>query len=307
MATSYRRVRSTRLLVVGLLLASLVTITVDSRGGQSGALAAIGRTGAAIITPLQEGIATVFRPVGSFLSNVWRAGSLAEENRALREQIGLLQREQQEILSLRRENEEFQRLLGISESLEFETMGAVVTGEVPSNFEWGVFIDKGADDGVTVDMPVMSGEGLVGRVVQVYPTSSKVMLIIDPDSAVAARLSASGERGVLVGQREEPLRFDFVDLETEVQPGETVETSGYQLQSGLEGLFPPGIPIGVVDRVEPDEANFTAGVVVRPNVDFSRLDFVLLVTEAPAVVEEQPAAGEETPAEPREAVEENTP
>jgi rod shape-determining protein MreC len=304
MATSYRRVRSTRLLVVGLLLVSLVTITVDSRGGQSGPLAAIGRTGAAIITPLQEGMATVFRPIASFLSNVWRAGSLAEENRALREEIALLQRAQQEVLSLRRENEEFQRLLGISESLEFETMGAVVTGEVPSNFEWGVYIDKGADDGVTVDMPVMSGEGLVGRVVQVYPTSSKVMLIIDPDSAVAARLSASGERGVLVGQREEPLRFDFVELETEVQPGETVETSGYQLQSGLEGLFPPGIPIGVVDRVDPDEANFSAGVFVRPNVDFSRLDFVLLVTETPA---EEPATGEETPGQAREPVEETTP
>jgi rod shape-determining protein MreC len=306
MATSYRRVRSTRLLVVGLLLASLVIITVDSRGGQRGPLAAIGRTGAAIITPLQEGIATVFRPVGSFLSNVWRAGSLAEENRALREQIALLQRQQQEVLSLRRENESFQRLLGISESLEFETMGAVVLGEVPSNFEWGVFIDKGADDGVTVDMPVISGEGLVGRVVQVYPTSSQVMLIIDPDSAVAARLSASGERGVLLGQREEPLRFDFVDLETEVQPGETVETSGYQLQSGLEGLFPPGIPIGVVDRVDPDEANFTAGVFVRPNVDFSRLDFVLLVTEAPAEVEAEPVA-DETPVEPRETSEESAP
>jgi rod shape-determining protein MreC len=302
MATSYRRARSTRLLVVGLLLASLVIITVDSRGGQQGPLAAIGRTGAAIITPLQEGIATVFRPVGSFLSNVWRAGSVAEENRALREQIALLQRQQQEVLSLRRENEEFQRLLGIRESLEFETMGAVVLGDVPSNFEWGVFIDKGADDGVTVDMPVISGEGLVGRVVQVYPTSSMVMLIIDPDSAVAARLSASGERGVLVGQREEPLRFDFVDLETEVQPGETVETSGYQLQSGLEGLFPPGIPVGVVDRVDPDEANFSAGVFVRPNVDFSRLDFVLLVTEAPADLQAEPV-GEETPAEPRQTSE----
>lgn len=78
MAT-YGRIRSTRLLVVGLLLASLVTITLDSRGGDSGPLAAAGRLLGAVVGPLQEGVAAVFRPVGSFFSNVFQAGSLAEQ------------------------------------------------------------------------------------------------------------------------------------------------------------------------------------------------------------------------------------
>lgn len=277
MAT-YARLRSTRLLVATLLLASLVTITVDSRGGRAGPLAAIGRAGASVVGPLQEGVSAVFRPVGSFFSNVFRSGALAEQNRALQEQIELQQRQLQEVLTLRRENEEYERILGIAEAHDIQGVGATVIGESPSNFEWAITIDKGSVDGVVVDMPVMAGRGLVGRVVDVYPTTSKVMLIIDPDSAVAARLSASGERGVLKGQREELLRLQLIDPATEVQPDEPVETSGYQLASGQEGLYPPGIPIGVVDRVEPDEAELSVRVLIRPNVDFSRLGTVLLVT-----------------------------
>jgi rod shape-determining protein MreC len=277
MAT-YARLRSTRLLVATLLLASLVTITVDSRGGRAGPLAAIGRAGASVVGPLQEGVSAVFRPVGSFFSNVFRAGELAQENTALQERIELQQRQLQEVLTLRRENEEYERILGIAEAHSIQGVGATVIGESPSNFEWAIIIDRGSVDGVVVDMPVMSGRGLVGRVVDVYPTTAKVMLIIDPDSAVAARLSASGERGVLKGQREELLRLQLIDPATEVLPGELVETSGYQLASGQSGIYPPGIPIGVVDQVEPDEAELTVRVVVRPNVDFSRLGTVLLVT-----------------------------
>src|SRR5919106_1222747 len=278
MASTHRRVRSTRLLVLGLLVASLVTITLDSRGGREGPLAAIGRGLGAVTGPLQEGMAAVVRPVGSFVTNVFRSGTLADENAALREQIATLQRQASEVNSLRRENEELHRLLGLSQRLGFQIMGATVTGETPGNFEWAVYIDRGAVDGVTVDMPVIASEGLVGRVVEVYQGSAKVMLIIDPDSSVSVRLDASGERGVLEGQREESLLFRLIDSDTEVQPGETVETSGYTIEEGLGGLFPPSIPVGVVDRVEPDESNLTLEVRVRPHVDFSRLSTVALVT-----------------------------
>ena len=248
MATTYRRVRSTRLLVLGLLVASLVTITLDARGGREGPMATMGRGLGAIIGPLQEGVAAVVRPIGSFVTNVFRAGSLAEENAALREEIATVRAEASEVNSLRRENEELHRLLGLSERHGFQVMGATVTGETPGNFEWAVYIDRGAVDGVTVDMPVIAADGLVGRVVDVYQGSAKVMLIIDPDSAVSVELSASGERGVLQGQREEPLLFRLIEADTEVQPGETVETSGYTLE-----------------------------VRVRPRVDFSRLSDVALI------------------------------
>jgi rod shape-determining protein MreC len=267
-----------------------VTITLDARGGREGPLAVIGRVGAAVIGPLQEGVAAVFRPVGSWITNVFRAGSLAQENAALEEEINLLRRQIQQELALRRRVEELERLLQLRAEMGFQTVGATVVGESVSNFEWSVYIDRGSVDGVTADTPVIAAEGLVGRVIEVYPSTSKVLLIIDPDSAVSARLASSGERGLIEGARDEPLRMELVDPETEVVPGEAVETSGYEVE-GLTGLYPPGIPIGVVDRVEPDRDDVTVEILVRPNADFSRVSNVLLVTgtEVPAISSPSPS------------------
>jgi rod shape-determining protein MreC len=282
MAVTHRRLRSTRLLLVALLLGALVVITVDARGGREGPMAAVGRAGATVIGPLQEGVAVVFRPVGSWITNVFRAGSLAEENAALEEALQLARREQQQIASYESENQELRQLLELRERLDYDatdTLGAQVVGEAVGNFEWSVYIDRGSNDGVTQDMPVIAAEGLVGRVIEVYPSTSKVLLIIDPDSGVSARLARSGERGVIEGQRDEPLRMSFIDPEADVQPGETVETSGYILEEGLVGLYPSAIPIGVVSLVERGEDDVTVNVLVSPNVDFSTISNVLLVTE----------------------------
>lgn len=281
------RIRSTRLLVVGLLLASLTTITLDSRGGQEGPLAAAGEVLGGIVGPLQEGVSAVFRPVGSFFSNVFQAGSLAERVDALVRENAELRSQVQSTATDDAQLEEYQSILGIADDAKLDVMGASVIAESISNFEWGVFIDKGADDGVTVDMPVIGPAGLVGRVVRVSKTTSYVMLIIDPDSKVSARLSSTRETGLIEGQREELLRFNLVSPETKIVPNEIVETSGYRLDEGYTGIYPPGIPIGVVDRVEYAEDLVTVRVLVRPNVNFSSLDKLgLVVAEAPSLTQD---------------------
>ena len=295
MAT-YGRVRSTRLLLVGLLVASLVTITVDARGGDTGPLAVAGRVFGSIVSPLQEAVASVFRPIGSFFGNVLQAGSLAERVRTLEEQNAKLQAELQDVVSTRSELEELQSILQISEVEQLEVTGARVVSEAASNFELAVLIDKGASDGIVEDMPVIAAQGLVGRVTEVYAASAKVMLIIDPESKVSARLSASKVHGLIEGQREDPLRFGLATPDAEIIPGEPVETSGYQLDAGFEGLFPPGIPIGNVELVEPSDDGLSINVLVRPNVDFSRLDVVGIVTgveRAAPDASPEPAPGED--------------
>lgn len=283
MAT-YGRIRSTRLLVIGLLLASLVTITVDARGGNQGPLAAAGRLLGGIVGPLQEGVSAVFRPVGSFFTNVFRAGSLAERVNILERENTRLQSQLAETSTLQSERDQLAAILGIAQDEDLDLMGASVIGSAPSNFEWSIYIDRGADDGVVEDMPVIADAGLVGRVVQVSKTTSKVMLIIDPDSRVAARLTQSRDTGLIEGQREDPLRFNLVQPETEIVPSEPVETSGYQLDEGYTGIYPPGIPIGAVSSVETSDDRVTVRVLVRPNVDFSRLDKVAVVIGTPNLV-----------------------
>lgn len=267
----YRRERSTRMLVIVLVVTSLITITLDFRGGDSGPLAALGRLSLAVISPLQEAVSKVFRPVGSFFSDVARLPSLKEENERLRAQLEEIQGQQTRFLEQEAELKELRSALKLRDQLGFQTVGATVIAESPSNFEWAVTIDRGSADGVDVDMPVMTGAGLVGRVVEVGSNWSKVMLIIDPESGVGARLSASQETGILRGQRERDLRLDLVDPSTPVRAGEPVVTSG------RGGIFPPGIPVGVVSEVVPDEAGLEHQVLVRPNVDFSRLGVVLVV------------------------------
>ncbi|HJV04346.1 MAG TPA: rod shape-determining protein MreC [Actinomycetota bacterium] len=277
MAT-YRRARSTRLLLIGLLLASLVTITIDSRSGDRGPLAALGRIGLSIVTPLQEGVSAVVRPIGSFFSNVIRAGSLRARNEALEAELARLRTQIQQSSELRQQHAELLRLVQLEEDVGVQGFGARVVAEGPSNYEWTVVVDKGSADGVYEDMPVMSGSGLVGRVVRTAPSAAQVMLITDPDSFVTARLADSGEIGQLQGNREEDLRFTLVDPEAEVQPGELVVTSGFRLGDGTAaGIFPAQIPIGEVSVVENDPANLERVVHVRPYVDFTRLDLVLMV------------------------------
>jgi rod shape-determining protein MreC len=267
----YRRARSTRLLVIGLVLASLMTITLDFRGGESGPLAGLGRTALGVVSPLQEAVSKVFRPVTDFIQGVTNIGSLRAESEQLRRQVRELSRQQQEILTLRRENEELKKILGLSERLQLATIGAEVIGESPSNFEYSVVINRGAGDGLEPDMAVIGPEGLLGRVARVSGSSSVVLLIIDPESAVGVRLAASGETGVLVGRREHDLRLDLVDPDTTVRPGEPVETSG------LGGVFPAGIPVGIVSVATSDQSSLVKQVFVRPNVDISRLRLVAVV------------------------------
>ena len=151
-------------------------------------------------------------------------------------------------------------------------MTAVVIAESPSNFEWSVTIDRGSSDGVKVDSPVVSGQGLIGHVVQVATHWSKVQLIIDPQSAVAGRLASSGETGLVVGQRNHDLTMDLVNPDAKVIAGEQVVTSGYQ-----GGLYPPEIVIGVVSHVYLQPGTLTKLIAVRPSVDFSSLQFVFVV------------------------------
>jgi rod shape-determining protein MreC len=289
MAISHRRPRNARLLVVALLLASLTTITADARGGEDGPLAAIGRVGVAMVTPLQEAASTVFRPVTGFFSNLFRAGSIKAENDQLRGQLEELRGQIVQQQGIVRENQEFRRQFNISKRLELDTFEARVIGNGISNFEWAVFIDKGSNDGVRLDMPVMTRGALVGRVVKLTPTSAKVMLIIDPDSAVASRLSVSREIGLVEGRRNQDLRFGLAAPDTEVQPGEVVETSGYD-----RGLFPPDIPIGEVSSATPDLSGLQPEILVRPYVDFSRLDHVFLVRGSTADAVDRLAEEEES-------------
>jgi rod shape-determining protein MreC len=175
---------------------------------------------------------------------------------------------------------ELEALFAVTESLgpNVQTTAAQVIASGPSNFEWTVTINKGSNQGVKLDLPVVaSGKRLVGHVIRVAPDSSIVQLIVDPDSSVAGRLEISRTTGLLAGQGDRDMKMGLVDTSTEVQAGEQVVTAGYRIPGVGQSLYPPGILIGTVSHVVPDVAALEKFITVSPAVDFSSLDIVLVV------------------------------
>jgi rod shape-determining protein MreC len=269
----YSRPRNTRLLVVSLVMASLLTITVDYRGGERGPLEAAGQGALQVVVALQSAVSKVVHPIGSFLSGIAHIGSLRTENERLKAENERLKAQQSKTISDKRIIQEQNELLKLREDLQFKGVAGRVVGESVSNFEWSVTVNVGSADKVKVDDPVVSGDGLVGHVIDVAPQACKVQLIIDPDSAVAGRLASSGETGLVVGERSKPLTMDLVNSDAKVVINDQVVTSGYQ-----SGLYPPEIPIGLVSHVFSRPGSLTTTIELSPAVDFSALEYVLVVT-----------------------------
>jgi rod shape-determining protein MreC len=275
-----QRPRSTRLLVVVLVSISLAVITLDYREGETGPLAGLGRTALAAMAPLQQAVTTVTRPIGDFFSGLVHLPSLENDNQQLRRANDALRAQIAAGTDVRSQFEQLSALLGLKESLAPTSVPAVVIANGLSNFRFTITINRGSDDGVEMDQPVVTGSAdapiLVGKVVKVSSISAEVQLIIDRNSAVAGRLSVSHESGLVEGQGEGDLRMSLVTPGTVVEGDETVVTQGYEV-NGQRGLYPPGLVIGEVSHVIPGTSDLQEFVTVRPAIDFSSLEFVLVL------------------------------
>lgn len=298
MAVGRPRPRSTRLLVVGLVSASLAIITLDYRQGSDGPLATVGAQAKAVMAPLQRAVTTVTEPIGDFFSGLANLPSLQRENERLTQELADAQTVNARFGELQRDYEAMLDLLELKGTLAPTAVPAVVIGNGVSNFDWSITIDAGSNDGIEVDTPVVTGTvdapRLVGIVVSVNPFSSEVQLVIDRDYRVAGQLSGSGETGIVLGQGDDDLRMNLISPGTEIDiEAEPVQvfTASYEVNDQA-GLYPPNILIGSVSRVFAGSNEIQTAVSVRPAVDFSAVEFVLVLRGNPS---DEPADGEPSP------------
>jgi rod shape-determining protein MreC len=271
----YRRATRQRIALAALLALTATIVTLDFKENPGGPIRRAQHVAVSVVAPLQDGLARVFRPVGNFLSTLGEIPSIRKENAQLNSEIDRLKAVQRRVPEIVRENDRLRDLLAEKDWRHGKTLGAFVIGLGPSNEEWTAFLDKGSSQGVDNDMAVTSAEGLVGRVILEGEGYSKVLLLVDPQHAVGARLTGSGETGVIQGRGQEDLRCDFIDADTKISIGETVVTSGYD-----KGIYPMGIPIGRVTRVQKSRDGLSQTAFVRPFVDFSKLDAVLVLLDS---------------------------
>jgi rod shape-determining protein MreC len=264
--------RRARLLLALLVLAAFALVTIDVRGGEDSPLERLRGVATAVLRPVQDGVDRLVRPFTDGAGSVRDLVAVRAANQELRERVDALEERRRVVEDLERENEELRGLLDIADRTVLDTVAARVVALAPSNFEWTITVDAGSDDGVRRGMPVLNGDGLVGRVIQVTPSASRVLLTIDPSFSAAARSATSGEVGVIDGRGGDPLVFRLLDPLATVEVGDPVVTSSFQ-----GGVFPAGIPIGTVSAVGERTSPLVQEVQVNPYVDFTRLHHVLIV------------------------------
>jgi rod shape-determining protein MreC len=259
--------------MVLLLVVSLAFITLDYR---SSSFAGIRSATQTVFGPVQRGLSAVFAPVGRFLAGIPdAAGSHGRIDELQRENADLRRRLRESTLTGTRA-EELRRLELLAGLGQYRVVPATVVALGPSlGFEWTVTIDAGSVDGVRVDMTVVNGDGLVGRVKQVTPTSSVVVLAVDPGSSVGVRLAGSNQLGVATGDGLGPMSFGPLDPQARARVGDRLVTGPYG-----GSTYVAGIPVGEVTAVS-DDPNTPAEAAVRPYVTFGSLDLVGVVLEAP--------------------------
>ena len=273
--------RRARALLIVLVLLSLVLVTIDFRSSDDGPLEQVRGGLTAVFRPVQEGLATVVRPIGDAFGNVGELFRARAENEQLRERVETLRERERSYADVERENAELRDLLAMRDNTGIEGVVARVVALGPTGFEWTVVIDVGRADGIERDMPIVNGDGLVGRVIQVEENAARVLLAIDPNFGAPARHAANGETGTVMGRGGEPMLFQPFDPEAELAEGDEIVTSSYQ-----SGAFPGGIPIGTIATIGEAAAGLVLDVEVQPFVDFTRLHHVMVVTSEP--VEELP-------------------
>ena len=271
-----RRNGRSRATLIFLVLLSITLITLDFRG-DSGIIDTIRDRATDALAPVRRVADNVFSPVGDAFSGITGYGALEDENAELRARIDELEGQALQGEAGRRELQEALELLGVDFVGDIPTVSARVVGAPVSNFEQTIELDKGSDDGIGVDMAVVSGDGLVGRVVQVSRSRAMVQMITDPASSVGVRFTRSNEIAIAEGEGAgRKLSVGFVEIGVELRRRELAVTSGLN-----DSVFPAGIPVGRVESATSAAGELQQSVTMNPVADLEHLRFVTVLQRVP--------------------------
>ncbi|HEX6528919.1 MAG TPA: rod shape-determining protein MreC [Burkholderiales bacterium] len=250
---------------------SLALLVIDARFRYAEGL----RTWLALAAyPLQRAATApveLFSSVGSFFST---QASLVEENQRLREKALAYSHDAQRYEAAQAEAEQLRKLVGAQEKLESRVIPAEVLYNGRDPYSHKLFIDRGATHGVRPGSPVTDESGVVGQVTRVHPLLSEVTLATDRDQAIPVQVVRNGLRAVAFGGGASgTLELRFMAANADIQTNDRLITSG------IDGTYPPGLPVASVLRIERDAENAFARVVCRPAAGVDRGRFVLVLTD----------------------------
>jgi rod shape-determining protein MreC len=194
-----------------------------------------------------------------------------EENELLKKQVGKLLSENSRFIEMEKSYERLVKVLKFKQSLKFKTIAAEVTGRDSNGWLRTIYINKGSRHGIEKDTAVVAPNGLVGRVIVAASNSSKVLLLTDIRSSVAALVQRSRSSGIVTGNATQDLEMEYLNRDADVEVGDRI------ISSGLGGIFPKGLLIGRVKRITEENSGFFLDAVIIPNVNIGKLEEVLVI------------------------------
>ena len=260
-------------ILIGILFLQVLGLAVQvkrSSENESSRLIRIWAVNA--ITPFEKGIVWVQQGSGNLWHSYFYLRGVRQENRDLRQKIQQMEIEQVRLSEDANQARRLQALLGFKEQFIAKTVAAQVIGSSGSEQSRSVYIDKGANVGLRPDMAVITGDGVVGKTLRVFQSTSQVLLVNDQTSGVGAIMEKSRLQGILRGTPAGEIVLEKVMSDEPVQPGDRV------LTSGGDQIFPKGLPVGTVTKISPGSELFL-NIRVKPTADLSRLEEVLVITQ----------------------------
>jgi rod shape-determining protein MreC len=268
-----------------LVCLSIVLLTGYFGEGNGGFFHSIQSGAQTVLSPIEDGASRAFKPVRDLVGWFGDVFDAKDENKQLKKDLAAARTQLATAETLQRDNVQLRGQLKLTDGLGYtnasrETARVIVK----SPYVWysTVTIDKGKGDGIRVDQPVVSGDGLVGKVTAVSGGTATVTLITDSSSAVSAQIEPDGALGIVkpnVGKPDD-MQLQYIGKNHPVQKGARVVTSG-SAPGRLQSIFPRGIPIGEVSRVDSGELELYRKVHIRPWADFRRMDILTVLTDKP--------------------------
>ncbi len=255
--------------VIVLVAVNVILLTITGKHAQ--APVGLGRGVVAVVAPFQKQLTSCTQ----FVKNIWNhyffLVDTAEENRRLKQELSLSRQKINAYSETRLANERLRHLLGFQKEVTRPMVAAQVVGRDPSAWSKTIIIDKGYMDRVYQGAPVVVPEGIVGVVVEASAGYAKVLLLIDPNSAVDALVQQTRARGIVKGGGDDYCVFDYVLRKHQIGVGDSV------VSSGLDGVFPKGLRVGRISEIVRLNAGIFQRVSVTPYVDFEILEEVFVI------------------------------
>ncbi len=266
--------------VLGLLLLhlTLISIQVEDPSG----MLLIRRWVLWAGAPVMNGAASIMHAAGNLWTGYFWLRGARTENERLREDVRQLSLLNSNLAEAQQENSRLQRLLGFDAVLPNRTLGARVIGRAPGFLSNTLYLNRGRAEGVRPNQPVLSDVGIVGRTLMVSGDTCQVQLITNADASVGVMIERTRTPGVLRGSENPWLELNYVSNTEDVAVDDIITTSG------LDGIYPKGLPVGKVVDSQKGKTGFRS-IRVQPNADMLRIEEVLILLNVPKPVADQPA------------------